>query len=227
MTPQSKTSQYRSVLRPAASYLIDALRLALVGALRLVSLPIRRTVPRRTPPQERRQRLGALSRAVAGNSHARPSRGVVLGVPGEPHTLMSSSHADCSLSKKKKFLIPDSSPFHPPSTPVSCHESTRVVNISHRAALSPAPFRARRTSFHPIYFDTRPRPLGSSKPYLPPNPRRTGLCSPHLSSLFLSLSVLVLVLILLITVCRANTSTANILSPQDSDDCFESPLGES
>jgi hypothetical protein len=50
VTPESKTSQYRSVLRPAASYLTDALRLALVGALRLVSLPIRRTVPRRTPP---------------------------------------------------------------------------------------------------------------------------------------------------------------------------------
>jgi hypothetical protein len=49
VTPESKTSQYRSVLRPAASYLTDALRLALVGALRLVSLPIRRTVPRRTP----------------------------------------------------------------------------------------------------------------------------------------------------------------------------------
>jgi hypothetical protein len=43
VTPQSK---HRSVLRPAASYLTDALSLVLVGAMRLVSLPIRRIAPR-------------------------------------------------------------------------------------------------------------------------------------------------------------------------------------
>ncbi len=47
VTPRSK---HRSVLRPATtryrSYLTDALSLAPAGALRLVSLPIRRIVPR-------------------------------------------------------------------------------------------------------------------------------------------------------------------------------------
>ena len=124
-----------------------------------------RCIARPGLPQERRQRLAALWHAVLplGSSHARPLRGAVLGVPGEPH--LTSPTAPSAPSPE----IPASSPFHLLQLPFSCHESTRVANISRSPTLS-------RTVSEPagpppiLYTSHSSSDLGSSKPYLPPNP---------------------------------------------------------
>jgi hypothetical protein len=141
--------------------------------------------------------------------------GVLLGVPDEPHL---SLHL---LPLKRFLILPPSISLQLPSPATSPH----ALPIFPAERLSPRPFQS-PLDFFPSYIlrhSSSPSRQQQALPSARPPPCRSLLSSP--SSLFLSLSVLVLVV--LITVREANSSTANISSSPDSDDCFESPLGES